>query len=75
MGFNGIAFWAAGLVCAVGALESMFIQDSSVQPETVIETPEMDAESGLTGAPIVDAALLAYNKSSDNLLALAKSEV
>ena len=39
-GYNGLAWWAGGLVCAIGAFESFLIEDNDGRTESTVQEEE-----------------------------------
>jgi len=77
-GCNGLAWWAAGLICAVGALESFFMEETDGRPSEEPEEEEPlcepllhstnadDEEPGARRGSLVSLSGLDLDKFSDS---------
>ena len=68
MGYNGLAWWASGLVCIVGAIESMWMREGIGRMDTidVMDEETMPVETAFDPTA-VDAALIAAPKQAEGL--------
>lgn len=68
MGYTGLAWWAAGLVCLLGALECMWLEDVDEKvDELQTFTDEEDATNEVFINPLaIDAAIVAAGGSSES---------
>ena len=57
IGCNGLAWWAGGLVCAVGALESYWMED----PESRLDRPVIEGEES-TCEPLLHQSVVEPNE-------------
>lgn len=68
MGYTGLAWWAAGLVCLLGALECMWLKDvdEKVDDSNMFDEEEVEAELFINPLAI-DAAIVAAGGSGETL--------
>jgi hypothetical protein len=56
-GYVGISWWVSGLICIIGGIEAMFIQEPRGRMDVEPETEDEDEESSMPDPEILDAAL------------------
>ena len=57
IGSNGVAWWASGIVCVVGALESLFLEEAENQTDQSDDDEEHLADEALIDPLAIDAAI------------------
>jgi len=57
LGYNGFAWWAAGLVCVIGALEAYCIKDTEASPASIKIEEEQAVCEPLMTATVEDAEM------------------
>lgn len=62
-GYNGFAWWAAGIVCAIGALEAYCIKDTDNSHH---DCPQVDDEQAVC-EPLITATVEEVASKTDNL--------
>ena len=74
LGVTGMAWWASGVVCAIGAFESLWLEqaDDGVSPPALTDEEEAASAEALLDSPAIDAVISTKEDSSaqaDDLLA------
>jgi hypothetical protein len=54
LGYNGLAWWAGGIVCAIGALESYWMEETDGRLDRNLEEEEQNTCEPLLHAPAVE---------------------
>lgn len=70
LGYNGLAWWAGGIVCAVGALESFFVEETDGRTDGPSEEDEQT-----TCEPLLHSAVEAADESVPRRNSLDQMEV
>ncbi|MCJ1356196.1 MAG: hypothetical protein MMC33_006190 [Icmadophila ericetorum] len=75
MGYSGLAWWAGGLICILGAIESLWMEDAPASGR--MDIPSIEDEEAITDElfldpQLVEEAIMSAAKRSDNVLVSSK---
>lgn len=64
-GYVGISWWVSGLICIIGAVESLWLREVKGRMDVEEDPSDHDEESGMPDAGAIDAALVAADEKDD----------